>query len=82
MPPFAFGGHYFSGYLEYQLPFDGSYVGMAHSHPGHSNKPSLADLDHFYGYVSVIICHPYEDKDIAAYDRMGRSLEITISNSG
>ena len=81
MPPFAYGGHFYSGFIVNQLPFDGSYVGMAHSHPGPSNKPSLADLDHFFGYVSVIICHPYEDKDIGAYDRTGRSLEIMIVDS-
>ena len=81
MPPFALSGPYYSGFPVYQLPFDGSYVGMAHSHPGPSNKPSLEDLNHFYGYVSVIICHPYEDKDIAAYDRNGQGMEVKITDS-
>jgi proteasome lid subunit RPN8/RPN11 len=81
IPPFSISGPYYSGFPVYQLPFDGSYIGMAHSHPGPSNKPSLEDLNHFYGYVSVIICHPYEDKDIAAYDRGGRALDVKITDS-
>lgn len=79
IPPFAISGPYYSGFPVYQLPSDGSYIGMAHSHPGPSNKPSPEDLNHFFGYVSVIICFPYEDKDIAAYDRNGGALDVKIS---
>lgn len=78
IPPFSSNGPFYSGFSLYDLPFDNSYVGTAHSHPGPSNRPSLEDLHHFFGYVSVIIHHPYEDDTIAAYDREGRKLDMTI----
>jgi proteasome lid subunit RPN8/RPN11 len=82
IPPFASSGPYYSGYSNYHLPFDNSYVGSAHSHPGGSNRPSLEDLNRgFYGAVSIIIAHPYDDRTIAAYDRNGNKLEIKITNS-
>ncbi len=82
IPPFALSGPYYSGYSNYYLPTDSSYVGSAHSHPGGSNRPSLADLNRgFYGAVSIIIAHPYEDRTMAAYDRNGNKLEIKIADS-
>jgi proteasome lid subunit RPN8/RPN11 len=82
IPPFASSGPYYSGFSNYHLPFDNSYVGTAHSHPGGSNRPSLEDLNRgFYGAVSIIIAHPYDDRTIAAYDRDGNKLEINISDS-
>jgi proteasome lid subunit RPN8/RPN11 len=82
IPPFALSGPYYSGYSNYYLPSDSSYVGSAHSHPGGSNRPSLADLNSgFYGAVSIIIAHPYEDRTMAAYDRNGNKLEIKIADS-
>ncbi len=63
IPPFASSGPYYSGFSNYNLPFDNSYVGSAHSHPGGSNRPSLEDLNRgFYGAVSIIIADPYEDR--------------------
>jgi proteasome lid subunit RPN8/RPN11 len=81
IPPFSMSGPYYSGFPVYDLPFDLSYIGTAHSHPGGSNRPSLDDLNHFYGMVSIIISHPYEDETIAAYDRNGNSLELRIVDS-
>jgi proteasome lid subunit RPN8/RPN11 len=78
IPPFSSNGPFYSGFSLYDLPFDNSYVGTAHSHPGPSNRPSLEDLHHFFGFVSVIIHHPYEDDTIAAYDRDGKKLDMTI----
>jgi len=81
IPPFASSGPYYSGYSDFYLPFDSSYIGSAHSHPSGSNRPSLEDLNRgFYGAVSIIIAHPYEDKTMAAYDREGNQLEIEIVN--
>ncbi|HZB81004.1 MAG TPA: hypothetical protein VE264_06985, partial [Nitrososphaera sp.] len=37
IPPFASSGPYYSGYSNFYLPSDASYVGSAHSHPGGSN---------------------------------------------
>jgi proteasome lid subunit RPN8/RPN11 len=76
IPPFSTHGPYYSGFPMYELPFDLSYIGTIHSHPGGSNKPSLEDLNHFFGLVSVIICHPYEVQNIAAFDRNGYNMEL------
>jgi proteasome lid subunit RPN8/RPN11 len=82
IPPFASSGPYYSGFSDFFLPFDSSYVGTAHSHPSRSNKPSLEDLNMgFYGTVSIIIAYPYEDNTMAAYDRAGNELEIKILDS-
>jgi len=79
IPPFASSGPYFSGFSDFFLPFDNSYIGTAHSHPSHSNRPSLEDLNRgFYGAVSIIIAYPYDDETMAAYDRDGQKLEISI----
>jgi len=76
IPPFSTHGPYYSGFPMYELPFDLSYIGTIHSHPGGSNKPSLEDLNHFFGLVSLIICHPYEAQNIAAFDRNGNNMEL------
>ena len=82
IPPFALSGPYYSGYSNFYLPSDASYVGSAHSHPGASNRPSLEDLNSgFYGAVSIIIAHPYDDRTIAAYDQNGNKLDIKITDS-
>lgn len=81
IPPFSMSGPYYSGFPVYDLPFDLSYIGTAHSHPGGSNRPSLDDLNHYYGMVSIIISHPYEDETIGAYDRNGNRLELRIVDS-
>lgn len=79
VPPFSLNGPYYSGFSDYMLPFDLSYVGTVHSHPGGSNDPSLQDLNHYFGVVSIIIAYPYDETTIAAYDREGKNLEIVIS---
>ena len=81
IPPFSMSGPYYSGFPIHDLPFDLSYIGTAHSHPGGSNKPSLEDLNHFYGLVSIIISHPYEDDTLGAFDRNGDALELKILES-
>ena len=82
IPPFASSGPYYSGFSNFHLPFDNSYVGSAHSHPSGSNRPSLEDLNRgFYGMVSIIIAHPYDDRTIAAYDGNGNKLEIKITTN-
>jgi len=81
IPPFSMSGPYYSGFPVHDLPFDLSYIGTAHSHPGGSNKPSLEDLNHFFGVISIIISHPYEDETIGAFDRNGNTLELKIVDS-
>jgi proteasome lid subunit RPN8/RPN11 len=82
LPPFATSGPYYSGFSDFHLPFDNSYIGSAHSHPTGSNRPSLEDLNRgFYGVVSIIISHPYQDDTMAAYDREGNRLEVEITDT-
>ncbi len=81
IPPFAQSGPFYSGFAVHDLPYTIPNVGTAHSHPSGSNRPSLEDLNHFSGYVSVIIAHPYEDETMGAYDRNGNMLEIKIVDS-
>jgi proteasome lid subunit RPN8/RPN11 len=76
IPPFSTHGPYYSGFPVYELPFDLSYIGTVHSHPSRSNKPSLEDLNHFFGLVSLIICYPYEVEDIVAFDRNGNNIDL------
>jgi proteasome lid subunit RPN8/RPN11 len=82
IPPFSLHGPYYSGFSGYELPFDLSYIGTAHSHPGGSNKPSREDLNNYYGLVSIIISYPYEDNTIGAFDRNGKNMEIKLLSSG
>jgi proteasome lid subunit RPN8/RPN11 len=79
IPPFSTHGPYYSGFPVYELPFDLSYIGTIHSHPSGSNKPSLEDLNHFFGLVSLIICYPYDTEDIGAFDRNGNKMDIEIA---
>ena len=78
VPPFASSGPYYSGFPTNELPMDLSYIGTAHSHPGRSNRPSLQDLNNFFGFVSIIISYPYEYDTIAAYDRNGNNISLII----
>jgi proteasome lid subunit RPN8/RPN11 len=57
---------------------DLSYIGTAHSHPGGSNRPSLQDLNNFFGVVSIIISYPYEYETIGAFDRNGNNITLII----
>jgi len=78
VPPFTETGPTFAGFPHSFLPFDLSYVGMIHSHPSGSAKPSLPDLHNFFGLISLIVKSPYEDDDIFAWDSKGESVKITI----
>ena len=81
IPPFSSHGPYYSGFPVYELPFDLSYIGTIHSHPSGSNRPSLEDLNHFFGLVSLIICYPYDVGNIGAFDRNGTKLEVETENT-
>ena len=81
IPPFSSHGPYYSGFPVYELPFDLSYIGTIHSHPSGSNRPSLEDLNHFFGLVSLIICYPYDVGNIGAFDRNGAKLEVETENT-
>ena len=78
VPPFSETGADFAGFPHNPLPLDLSYVGIVHSHPSGTAKPSLTDLDNFFGLVSIIVKSPYEDDDIFAWDSDGRELPLII----
>jgi proteasome lid subunit RPN8/RPN11 len=75
IPPFSVHGPFFSGFPINELPFDLKYVGTAHSHPNGSSRPSLEDLNHFYGLISIIISHPYDEADIHAFNSNGKEID-------
>ena len=78
VPPFSHSGPTFAGFPHSFLPFDLSYVGVVHSHPVGSARPSVTDLNNFFGLISIIVKSPYEDDDIFAWDSKGNSVKITI----
>jgi len=78
IPPFSDTGPTFAGFPESFLPFDLSYVGIVHSHPSGSAKPSITDLHNFFGLVSLIVKSPYDDEDLFAWDSSGNTIPITI----
>ncbi len=78
IPPFSYTDTTFAGFPSSFLPLDTSYVGIVHSHPKGSEKPSITDLHNFFGLVSVIVKSPYDDADIFAWDSKGDPIEITV----
>jgi len=80
VPPMSEYGPYYSGFPIHMLPFDRSIVGTAHSHPSGNAKPSLTDLHHVTGFLSVIVRYPYEDGDLFAYDVNGAEWEFSVQD--
>ena len=78
IPPFSETGPTFAGFPHSFLPFDLSYVGIIHSHPSGSAKPSVTDLHNFFGLVSMIAKSPYDDDSIFAWDSNGDSIPLSI----
>jgi len=76
IPPFSVHGPFYSSFLINELPFDLKYVGTAHSHPSGTSRPSVEDLNHFYGLISIIICYPYDELDIHAYNSSGKEIDF------
>lgn len=62
------------------LPTDYTVVGSVHSHPGHYNRPSDADLTFFshFGGVHIITCLPFDETSWKAYDSNGRRVPLQI----
>ena len=78
IPPFNFTGPTVAGFPHSFLPFDNTYIGIVHSHPAGSAKPSVTDLNNFFGLVSLIIKSPYDDDSIFAWDSSGNTIPLTI----
>lgn len=78
IPPFSHSGPTFAGFPHSFLPFDLSYVGVVHSHPSGSARPSITDMHNFFGLVSLIVKSPYENEDVFAWDSNGNPIKLTI----
>ncbi len=78
IPPFSHMEPTFAGFPTSFIPLDPSYIGMVYSHPDGSEKPSIEELNNFFGLVSVIVKSPYNDVDIFAWDSNGNSIPLTF----
>jgi proteasome lid subunit RPN8/RPN11 len=79
IPPLATHGNTFSTFPLHMLPIDFSIVGVAHSHPSGVLRPSVTDLNKFYGRIMVITAYPYRsEKNLAIFDREGKSLKYEV----
>ena len=75
IPPLATHGRGFSGFSSFMLPMDLSVIGISHSHPSGALRPSIHDLNHFYGKIMVIAAHPYESyNNIGVFNSHGDKL--------
>ena len=75
IPPLASHGRRFSGFSNVMLPMDLSVMGISHSHPSGVLKPSIQDLNHFYGRVMVITAYPFQSyNDIAVFNGNGDKI--------
>ncbi|MGA2626521.1 MAG: Mov34/MPN/PAD-1 family protein [Candidatus Bathyarchaeia archaeon] len=75
IPPLATHGRGFSGFSSFMLPMDLSVIGISHSHPSGALRPSIHDLNHFYGKIMVIAAYPYESyNNIGVFNSHGDKL--------
>ncbi|PVX24905.1 MAG: peptidase [Candidatus Bathyarchaeum sp.] len=79
IPPLATHGSTFSGFPLSRLPIDFSVVGVAHSHPSGALRPSVVDLNKFYGKLMLITAYPYQsEQNIIILDRQGKKISYKI----
>jgi proteasome lid subunit RPN8/RPN11 len=77
IPPLAKHGNSFSGFPLSTLPIDFSVLGVAHSHPSGALRPSVIDLNKFYGKIMLITGYPYKNQhNIAIFDRNGQQINF------
>ncbi len=79
IPPLANHGSRFSSFPLSRLPIDFSIVGVAHSHPSGTLRPSNSDLNHFYGRIMFITAYPYQsEQNIVILDHEGKQLKYVV----
>ena len=79
IPPLATHGSTFSGFPLSRLPIDFSVIGVAHSHPSGALRPSITDLNKFYGRIMLITAYPYQsEQNIIILDRKGQPVKYSI----
>jgi len=79
IPPLATHAEAFSSFPLHLLPFDLSIIGTAHSHCYGEARPSIQDLNNFFGRVMVIIAAPFRsEKNIGVFNRSGDSIPFQV----
>jgi len=78
VPPLAVHGYSFSNLPLHMLPIDFSILGIVHSHPSGSLRPSVQDLNRFYGKIMMIVAYPFRERDLAAFNSRGEQVPYTI----
>jgi proteasome lid subunit RPN8/RPN11 len=79
IPPLATHGNRFSSFPLSRLPIDFSVIGVAHSHPSGALRPSVADLNQFYGRIMLITAYPYQsEQNMILLDREGKPLKYVV----
>lgn len=79
IPPLATHGNSFSAFPLSRLPLDFSIIGVSHSHPSGALRPSVTDLNKFYGRIMLITAYPYKSvDDIIILDRKGKPVKFTV----
>jgi len=79
IPPLGVHGKGFSAFPAHMLPIDFSIIGTAHSHPSGTLLPSIADLNHFYGRIMIIVAYPYRSEgDMIVVDGKGEILNYRV----
>lgn len=63
-----------------ELPIDRSVVGVVHSHPSKTARPSKADLQLFakHGHTHIIIHHPYDESTWRTWNHRGEPVRLTV----
>jgi proteasome lid subunit RPN8/RPN11 len=75
IPPLATHGRGFSTFPRFMLPMDLSIIGVSHSHPSGTLRPSTHDLNHFYGRIMIITAYPFQSyDDIGVFNSNGDRL--------
>ena len=79
IPPLSVHGHSFSNFPLHMLPIDLSVVGTAHSHPSGVLRPSIGDLNNYYGRIMVIAALPYKSEhDMGMFDSKGDPIVYEV----
>ena len=79
IPPRAVHGFGFANFPWHMLPIDRSILGTVHSHPSGSLRPSVQDVNHYYGRIMIITVYPFQSRqDLGAFDRNGAIVNYDI----
>ena len=81
VPPLAVHGYSFSNLPLHMLPIDFSILGIVHSHPSGGLRPSVQDLNRFYGKLMMIVVYPFMERDLVAFNSRGEQVPYILVSS-